>query len=79
MCSVSNQKEDTEKEKEDGLVEVLAKLANGKSHWHTINRVTSTDLSLCRQFGFFSWMTFYAFLFTKGLPAYRLNKKIGQV
>ena len=57
------------------MAEVLAKLANSESHWYTINGDTSTDLLLCRQLGFFSRMDVYAFLFTKGLAAYGLNKK----
>ena len=79
MCSVSNCYGDTEEEKAGELADVLDKLTSGKSHWYTINGVASMDLLLCRQLGFFSWMNLYAFLFTKGLPAYRLNKRIGQV
>ena len=73
--SVLNRKEGAAEEKEDKLAEVLAKLANGESHWYTLNGDTSSDLLLCRQLGFFSRMDYYAFLYTKGLAAYRLNKK----
>ena len=72
---MSNQKDDVNGEKEDIFPEVLAKLANGNSHWYTINGDTSTDLSLCRQLVFLSRMDFYSFLFIEGPVTYNLNQK----
>ena len=75
--STSNQKEEEEEEeeeKEDILLNLMAKLANGDSHWYIINGDTSSNLSLCRQLGFFSRMNFYSCLVMKGLAHYKFSK-----
>ena len=71
--SISNQRE--EDEEDDILAEVFAILSKGGSHWYTINGDTSSNLSLCRRLGFFSEMDYYAYLGSKGLAAYIMNKQ----
>ena len=74
--SPSNQKEEEEEEeKEDILLNLMAKLANGDSHWYIINGDTSSNLSMCRQLGFFSRMNVYSCLVMKGLAHYKFSKK----
>lgn len=57
------------------MAELFSILAQGSSHWFSINGDTSCEISLCRLLGFLSPMDYYAFLVSKGLAAYEFNSK----
>ena len=67
----------TEKE-ENVLAELLLILAKGSSHCFIINGDPSIHISLCKMLGFFLVMDYCAYLVSRNLSVYKLNKKSGR-
>ena len=62
-------------EQEDVLAELLGLLTGGSSHWYTLNGDPFAKTSLCKMLGFYNESDYHAFLVSKKLAAYRLDKK----